>query len=116
MPYAACVGQLAPHEPGCFRGCPFGNDRGSSEYAQKKSVSFTGIGEQNVPPSFQPSPSGKGHSGVRRVTGSRPSSPFRTSRRNSDPLVKLWCALAVATRSGEFGIAFTSVPTQTFSE
>ena len=65
---------------------------------------------------FQPSLSGNGTSGVTRVTGLRPSSPTLGSSRKSDPLVMLWCALAVQRRRREPGIAFVSVTTPMSSE
>ena len=116
MPNAAGVGHEAPQEPPWRRGCPLGNDIGSSERAQKNSVSFTGCGLQYVIGNFQPSDSGNGLSGVRRVTGASPSSPLRASRRKSEPCVNEWCADAVATHTGVPAIGLISVPTHTRSE
>jgi hypothetical protein len=93
-----------------------GYDIGRSDRAQKKSVSFTGLGLQYVIGRFHPSDSGNGDSGVRRSTGASPSSPFDASSRKSDPCVKEWCAAAVATHIGEPGMGCISVPTHTRSE
>ena len=72
-------------------------------------MSFTGIGPHHTPLPFQPSDSGNGHSGVRRVSGASPSSPLRVSIKTSEPQEKRWCGAAVATTSGELGIGFASV-------
>ncbi len=56
--------------------------------------------------------SGKGASGVRRVIGSRPSTPFATSTRTMEPAVMAWCAAAVAMTFDEPGTGRAShVPT-----
>ena len=55
---------------------------------------------------------GKGASGVRRVTGRGPSTPIAGSRRMIEPAVMAWCAAAVAMMRREPGTCRAShVPT-----